>query len=93
MRLIIVKTKKTSNLQLAKLKNAAMKLRANYQIPYVLWDLIRNLNVDSSLAYINSLKADAEDLIRVKGYYNKYPVKESIVNKELSLKYSWTRKD
>jgi len=88
-----VKTKKTSNLQLAKLKNAAMKLRANYQIPYVLWDLIRNLNVYSSLAYINSLKADAEDLIRIKGYYKKYPVKESVVNKDLSLKYSWTRKD
>lgn len=85
--------KKISNLLLAKLKSSAMKLRANYQIPYVLWDLIRDLSVDSSVAYVNSLKSDTEHYLRIKGYYKKYPSLEKAVNDELSVKYNWTRKD
>ena len=82
-----------SNLQLAKLKNSAMKLRADYQIPYILWDMIRELSIDSSVAYINSLKSDTEHYLRIKGYYKKYPSLEKAVNDELSVKYNWTRKD
>ena len=81
-------TKKiASNLKISKLKSTAMKLRANHQIPYVLWCLIRNLDVDSNVAYINSLKADSEHYMRVNGYYKKYPSLEAVANNNLRIKY------
>ena len=89
----MVVKKTISNLQLAKLKSSAMKLRANYQLPYILWVMIRELSIDSSVAYINSLKSDTEHYLRIKGYYKKYPSLEKVINDELSVKYNWTRKD
>lgn len=80
--------KKISNkVLLFRLKKLSIDLRSNYQIPYELCRLIRNLDNDSSLNEINYLKSQCEHLLRVKGYYKRFPSIEVACNKNIIADY------
>ena len=77
-----------NNLKLSKIKGYAIRLRSNYQLPYYLCYLIRNLDSTSSDSYIESLKRDSEHFLRIKGYYKRYPMIEEETNTLLKEKYN-----
>lgn len=65
-----------SNLQLSKLKHKAIELRVNYQLPYYLVYLIRNLDIDTDVNIIRKMQFYSEHFLRIKGYYKKYPIED-----------------
>ena len=75
--------KASDKLRLARIKTNAIKLRVNSQIPSYLMYLINKLDENSSIDLIKSLMGQCEHLLRVKGYYKKYPTIEKQVNEEL----------
>lgn len=75
--------KASDKLILARIKTNAIKLRVNAQIPSYLMYLINKLDENSSVDLIKSLISQCEHLLRVKGYYKKYPSIEKQVNEEL----------
>lgn len=83
--------KKLNNLSnkflLMRLKKVAIDLRANYQIPYMLCKLIRDLDNNCSMVQINYLKSQCEHLMRVKGYYKKYPSLDKTLNESITYDY------
>ena len=79
--------KLTNKVLLIRLKKLSIDLRSNYQIPYELCSLIRNLNDSTSLDVINYLKSQCEHLLRVKGYYKRYPSIEVACNKNIIADY------
>lgn len=68
---------------LGNVKNKALLLRKNYQIPYKLCYYIQHLTIESSDDLIKYLMSLCEHCLRIKGYYKKYPDIESSVNNEI----------
>lgn len=64
--------KKITNIHLTKLKRSAMQLRMQYQLPYYLVYIIRNLDVDNDKRTFEFLKTYTEHALRCVGYYHKY---------------------
>lgn len=71
------------NLKLSIIKNNAIKLRANYQLPYYLVYMITKLTDKDDISYIKFLMSSCEHLLRTKGYYKKYPQVEKSITEEL----------
>lgn len=74
--------------KIATIKYNALELRKNYQIPYVLCNIIMELDKDSREELIVWLMAQSENLIRIKGYYKKYPDIEKAVNETLESEFN-----
>ena len=64
------------NLKISKIKSNALKLRASHQLPYVLTFEIMKINKDSDDKFVRYLLVQSEHMLRVKGYYKKYPLAE-----------------
>ena len=73
----------TNKIKISSLKYYAIKLRANYQLPYYLCYLIRQLRDDTDINVVALLSRLSEDLMRLKGYYKKYPSAEQSANEAL----------
>lgn len=54
------------------LKNKALQLRKDYQLPFYLTKCIYGLKKDDNVHYIETLMFLVEQLMRVKGFYKKY---------------------
>lgn len=61
------------NLKLSALKNNAIRLRINHQLPFYLTYVITKLEFNSDDELVSYLKTQSEHLLRIKGYYKKYP--------------------
>lgn len=76
------------NYQLAKIKTNALRLRGSYQLPSYLCYLILHLDNNSPVALVKYLMAQSDHMLRLKGYYKKYPSIEKqcneIIKNELS---------
>ena len=83
------KCDKFVNHRISILKVNALKLRANYQIPYYLTYLITKLDKCSDVSLVVYLRTQCEHMLRVKGYYKKYPQAEEEC--ERILKQYWTK--
>ena len=64
---------KKNKVTIGVLKYNALKLRSNRQLPFYLCKLILDLKGDEDKSYVTYLMNSAEHLLRVKGYYKKYP--------------------
>lgn len=60
------------------LKNKALELRKNYQLPFHLTKLIYSLKGDEKVSYVVVLKELTEQWLRIKGFYKRYPNMEDI---------------
>lgn len=74
--------------KLAMLKYQAIKLRANYQLPYKLVYYISQLTKDSPVELVRYLAYQSEHMLRVKGYYHKYPKVEEMYDKDVTEDYN-----
>lgn len=72
---------KKNKLSVIVLKYNAFKLRTNRQLPFYLCKLIQDLKGDEDINYLTFLKESAEHLLRVKGYYKKYPLADDEATK------------
>lgn len=54
------------------LKNKALQLRKDYQLPFFLTKCIYALKKDDNVHYVETLMFLVEQLMRVKGFYKKY---------------------
>lgn len=72
---------KKQKITLAKLKFNALELRAFRQLPFYLCYLIQQLDGSESNEYWNYLLEMSSHLLRIKGYYRKYPLEEETANK------------
>lgn len=72
-----------SSLKLEVVKYNALKLRKNYQLPYQLVYYINQLDKESDINWVKYLVSMSEHLLRVKGYYKKYPIAEEDANEQL----------
>ena len=61
-----------TKIQIIQLKNNALKLRANGQLPFALTKAIYNLNDNDSEDYLRLLMQYSKHYLRIKGYYNMY---------------------
>lgn len=72
--------KKTPKIKISTLKYHALQLRTNKQLPYLLCKYITDLKGDESKRYITWLMVMSEHLLRIKGYYTRYPLEEESAN-------------
>lgn len=54
------------------LKNKALQLRKNFQLPFYLTQCIYGLKKDENVHYVETLMYLTEQFMRVKGFYKKY---------------------
>lgn len=73
--------KKSTIKSLSAIKFRNIELRGNYQLPLFLSKCISNLTKDSKNEYVSYLMDLCEEYLRVKGYYKKYPAKDSEYSK------------
>lgn len=71
------------NYKISLLKHNALKLRANYQLPYVLVLEITKINKETDVNLVKYLMAQSEHMLRIKGYYKKFPTVEKECNEML----------
>lgn len=64
---------KQINKKLSALKTNAIKLRNSYQLPFYLTYAITKCNYDTDVKVIVYLREQCEHMLRVKGYYHRYP--------------------
>ena len=72
--------KKSNKIKLAVVKYKALELRANRQIPLQLAHHINLLTNDDDKAWIEYLMIQSQHMLRVKGYYKKFPSLEKEFN-------------
>lgn len=65
------------------LKNKALELRKNYQLPFHLTKLIYSLKGDEKVSYVVVLKELTEQWLRIKGFYKRYPQTEELAEKSI----------
>lgn len=58
---------------LSALKFNAIKLRNNHQLPFFLAYAITKLDKDSDIKVVEYLMKQSDHMLRVKGYYKRYP--------------------
>lgn len=68
------------------LKNKALALRKNYQMPYYLTNLINELKLTDSVDYVKHLMFLTKKFLRVKNYYKDFH-DEDVAAKDIILKY------
>lgn len=68
---------------LARIKGIAIKLSVNKQIPVYLASLINKLTIDTPKNVVNYLMSQSEHMLRLKGYYKKYPMVEQEFTRQL----------
>lgn len=74
---------KKNKIKLSVIKYNALKLRGNYQLPYLLVQCIYVLKDNDEVSYVRFLMNQCEHALRSKGYYKKYPQIEKQYNEEL----------
>ena len=74
---------KNNKFKLSVIKYNALKLRGNYQLPYLLVQCIDDLKDNDEVSYVRFLMNQCEHALRSKGYYKKYPQIEKQYNEEL----------
>lgn len=74
-------------IKLEVLKYNALQLRKKRQLPYLLVYYITQLTSDSNINWTSYLMTMSEHLLRVKGYYKKYPVAEQDANEQIKHDY------
>lgn len=79
--------KKIKN-QISSLKYNAIKLRANYQLPFKLCYYITQLSETSDISWIEYLMAQCEHMLRVKGYYVRYPYIEQQFDDDITAEFN-----
>lgn len=79
--------KKQNKISISILKYNALKLRANYQLPFKLTQYIVELKADDDINKFIFLSHASEHYLRVKGYYKKYPVIEKQYNTIIASEY------
>lgn len=67
--------------KLAIIKYKVLELRSNRQIPYFLAKLINDLTGKEETKYVQYLLEMTEHMLRVKGYYKKFPIAEKDAEK------------
>lgn len=82
-----------NKLKLEIVKYNALKLRRTYQLPYQLVYYITQLNELDNVEWVTYLMSMTEHLLRVKGYYKKYPQAEQEANTQLKHDYFTKFKD
>ena len=65
------------------LKNKALEARKYSMLPFFLTKLIYALTGAESVRYINGLKECTEKMLRIKGFYKKYPDAEDDAKKHV----------
>lgn len=70
-------------ISLGRIKTNAIKLSVNKQIPVYLASCINKLTIDTPKNVVLYLMAQSEHLLRLKGYYKKYPKIEKEVTEQL----------
>lgn len=80
-------------IKLEVLKYNALKLRRSFQLPYQLVYYINQLTFDTDVKWVSYLVSMSEHLLRVKGYYKKYPQAERDANAQLKQDYIKHLKD
>lgn len=68
---------------LARIKVNAIKLSVNKQIPVYLASLINKLTIDTPKNVVIYLMSQSEHMLRLKGYYKKYPKVEQEFTRQL----------
>ena len=76
-----------NKIKISVIKHKALQLKVNYQIPYVLYQLIMSIDSTCSESYIHKLTRLSEFYIRIKGYYNRYPLIEKEYNDLLKQEF------
>lgn len=74
--------------KLSTLKYNAIKLRAQHQLPFMLCYYITQLNENSDVSWIEYLMALSEHMLRVKGYYIRYPEIEQQFDEEIKAEFN-----
>ena len=72
-----------NKINISTLKVYAVRLRANSQLPFYLYYLISQLTPQTDIKIVALLSRLSEDLMRLKGYYKKYPNAEKSANELL----------
>lgn len=68
---------------LARIKVNAIKLSVNKQIPVYLASLINKLTINTPKNVVIYLMSQSEHMLRLKGYYKKYPKVEQEFTRQL----------
>ena len=79
-----MKMKAKSKVNIVVLKHNVCKLRANYQLPFYLSYLVRNISSETDVDVIVKLRSYTEHFMRIKGYYKKYPQFEKSSNDDIA---------
>ena len=83
---------KNVKVNLSLLKYNAIKLRVQHQLPFKLVYYITQLNEHSDVDWVAYLMAESEHLLRVKGYYLRYPEIEQqaddVITAEFNRRFS-----
>lgn len=74
--------------KLSTLKYNAIKLRAQHQLPFMLCYYITQLNEHSDVSWIEYLIAQSEHMLRVKGYYVRYPYIEQQFDDDITAEFN-----
>lgn len=82
-----IQKKKSNKSKIAILKYQALKLRANYQLPFYLVYLINQIDDQTPVVVVQFLMTQSEHLLRTKGYYHKYPKIEDDCDRLLKEEY------
>ena len=83
---------KNNKFKLPVVKYKALQLRNFHQIPFQLCYFIQKLDSNSDIEWIKYLIGQTEMMLRVRGFYKKYPQIEEEFNKviiEDSKKFNW----
>lgn len=81
-----MKKNKSNRVLLWTLKNKALALRNSYQLPLYLTTLIYNVTNECNVDYVRCLLNLTEQLLRVKGFYKKFPQADK-ESKDIVVKY------
>lgn len=76
-----------NKIKISVLKHKALQLKVNYQIPYVLYQLIMQVDSNCTESHIHRLTRLSEFYIRIKGYYKRYPLIEREYNALLKQEF------
>lgn len=72
-----------NNVRIALIKDKALKLRINNQLPLGLVKEILKITTQTDIKKVRYLMECSQHLLRVKGYYKKYPTIHDECNKKI----------
>lgn len=83
---------KNNRINLSILKYKTLQALKNKSIPFELCHFIQMLDHNSDVEWITYLMYQSEQMLRVKGYYKKYPEVEKQFNNQIlddSKRFNW----